>query len=90
MVLDVEPSSHPAGVGVAALVGGLPDVHGLEVAEAGVGVAHASHDGEVAVLPQPGQVGQLVVESELVVEGQYLISGVAQVRSGGVVVEGSR
>ncbi len=58
--------------------GGLPDVHGPEVAAVGLWVAHAADDGEPLVAVELVQTLQRRVEPGRVVQTQHLVGRVGQ------------
>lgn len=72
--LGVEVATEPAVAGGGG-VGGVPDVHGLEVGAVGVGVADALDDGGLAVVEELFERAHLGVEADAVGVGAGELEG---------------
>ena len=89
---EVHAGQHVLAVGVHLLDGpaqpalgalrvrfaGMPDVHGAEVGIAGVGIADAQEDSQLALVPELLQGRHRRMEAQLVVDGDNLVFGNGQ------------
>ena len=74
----IQVAPDPA-LGAEALgFGGLPDLHGAEVAAIGVGVADALDDGELFAVVQRLHAGHGRVQADVVGQAKYLAVGLCQ------------